>query len=321
MSGADQPGLQKVYSSVGAVSSVRAMIDAQLQQIDLEEQEGEKKIIDKLKGVKKKEESSTEFDDFSTIKEFDILSMPRNSVVLVIASRRSGKSFVTQHILEQYHKAKHFDSGFMFSKTNSGFEKSIPQTYRFSDLEHLPKIVDMMVRVKRHNKKAKKRDQVSSNIFLLLDDMVGSGGLSAEMRKDPILNKISVNGRHLDFNQKSSILTILLSQIYTGLSPQIRLNADYILVPKISSRRERESIVNSFMTHLSGREGLKRAYKLFDDIVNEKDFQFLVINTTGQNKRNFSDYIFKIRAPPKLEDIRLVGDDDDWRHNNFKIIF
>ena len=308
-------GLQPVYSTVAPVHTTRAMIDAQLEEIDREERV--EKDNSKLKGVNSKITTV----DMESIKEFDITSMERNSVILVVASRRSGKTHITQHILEQYHKKKPFDAVFLFSKTNSGFEKSIPQTYRFKTLDMLQNIVDTQIKVKKHNKKAKKKDMVTSNIAIVLDDYVGSGGLTAEMRKNPILNKLAVNGRHLDFGGRSNVMVFMLSQIYTGISPQIRLNADYVFTTKLSAKKERENIIQGFLSLESGRQGLANSYGVFDNIVNEKDFQFIVINTTAQNKTKFSDYVFKLVAPPKLEDTRLVGDSDDWKHNNLDIYF
>ena len=308
-------GRQPIYSTVAPVHTTRARIDAQLEDIAREEKIAEDN--QRLKGVG----SETTVVDLENIKEFDITSMERNSVILVVASRRSGKTHITQHILEQYHKKNPFDAVFLFSKTNSGFEKSIPQTYRFRTLENLQLIIDTQIKVKKHNKKAKKKDMVDSNICIVLDDYVGSGGLTAEMRKNPILNKLAVNGRHLDFQGRSNAMVIMLSQIYTGISPQIRLNADYVFTTKLSAKKERENIIHGFLSLESGRSGLASSYNVFDRIVNEKDFQFIVINTTAQNKTKFSDYVFKLTAPPTLEDTKLVGDDDDWKHNNLQIYF
>lgn len=316
MSNGKSQGLQKLYSKPQEASTTRARIDAMLEEANLEEESGEKNVVEKIEGVKKENVTI----DISDIKDFDATKIHPNAVVLVIASRRSGKTHLVQHLLEEYSKKNKVDAVFLFSKTNAGFRESIPQTYRFRTLDKLQDIIDLQIKVKKHNEKAKKKNLVSSNVIAILDDFVGSGGLSAEMRKNPLLNKLAVNSRHLS-SQKSNLMIILLSQLYTGISPQIRLNADYIFTTKISSRKERENLVNGFLSLNSGIAGLRESYGIFDSVVNEKDFQFLTIDCSQQNKKKFSDFVYKVKAPAKLKDTRLVGDEDDWKHNDFDIYF
>ena len=73
-------GRQPIYSTVAPVHTTRARIDAQLEDIAREEKIAEDN--QKLKGVG----SETTVVDLENIKEFDISSMERNSVILVVAS-------------------------------------------------------------------------------------------------------------------------------------------------------------------------------------------------------------------------------------------
>jgi len=255
-----------------------------------------------------------------TLNQFDIQSVPRNAFMLCIASRRSGKSHIITHFLEQYTKKHETQAVFLMTRTNAGFD-GIPHNYRYKDLEHLKEIIDIQIKVKKHNQKAKKKDRIKSNIIVVLDDMVAEGGMSAAMRKDPLLNKLSVNGRHLSSGDDSNMMVILISQVFTGLSPQIRLNADLVLTCQLASRRERENIVNSFLSLHSGRKGLAESYAVFDQVVNKTDFNFIAIEATKQNKREFKDYVYHFKAPAKLENRRLVGDQDDWKNNRREVFF
>ena len=317
MSNGKAQGLQKRYITPQQPSTTRARIDAMLEEANLEEESGEKNIVEKIEGVKK----NPELFDVGQIKTFDPTTIHKNAFILMIASRRSGKTHLIQHILEEYSKKNKIDAVFLFTKTNAGFENSIPQTYRFRSLDRLQEIIDMQIKVKKHNRKAKKKDRVKSNIVVLLDDFLGSGGLRGDMRTNSLLNKLAVNGRHASFGDDSNLMVIMLSQIFVGVSPQIRLNADYIFTTKLSSRKERENIATGFLSLNSGVKGLHQSYSVFDSVVNENDFQFLCIDCSQQNKKKFSDFVYKIKAPAKLKDIHLVGDDDDWRHNTLDIYF
>lgn len=257
--------------------------------------------------------TSTNFN----IKKFNVNDVPRNAVILVVASRRSGKSTIIQHFLEQYTKKNKTDGIFLFTQTNSGFE-GIPSVYRYKTLEPLDELTLTQLKVKKYNMKAKKKDKVKSNIIVILDDFVGAGGMGAAMRTNPILNKISVQGRHLSSDCGSSnMMVIMISQVFVGISPQIRLNTDFLFTTKIMSRNEREKLVNSFLSLNSGRKGLRESYEVFDSIVNKEDFNFIAIHTTKQNKKKFSDYVFSFKAPETLENRKLTGTEEDWgAHRN-----
>ena len=252
-----------------------------------------------------------EIKQTSQVGTFDLTTVPRNAFILTIASRRSGKSHLITHFLEQYTKKYKTDGIFLFTKTNAGFE-GIPSVFRYKSLDVLEDLIETQIKVKKHNLKAKNKDKVHSNIIIILDDMVGSGGMGAEMRRNPLLNKLAVNGRHLS-SDTSNMLVILISQIFVGISPQIRLNTDFLFTTKLAARRERENIVNSFLSLNSGRKGLAESYEIFDSTVNKEDFNFIAIHTTKQNKKKFSDYVFSFKAPKKLENRKLIGNEEDWK--------
>tara|TARA_R110000803_G_scaffold64792_1_gene125906 strand:- start:2964 stop:3947 length:984 start_codon:yes stop_codon:yes gene_type:complete len=254
-----------------------------------------------------------------SFKTFDVTTVPKNAFMIVIASRRSGKSHLITHFLEEYTSKNKVDGVFLFSKTNAGFE-GIPSNYRYRDLDILPSIIDTQLRVKKHNETSKKRDKIESNIIIVLDDMLGAGGMASIMRKDPLLNKLSSNGRHLS-SSHSNLMVILISQTFTGISPQIRLNTDLLLTTKLAARLEREKIVNSFLSLNSGRQGLSESYGVFDSIVNSDDFNFIAIHTTHQNKKKFTDYVYNFKAPSKLKNKKLTGNREDWKFNKKEIIF
>lgn len=300
-------GLTKQYRPPNSSHNLRSKIRAGLEERELEDDSTSDVAV--LPNISK-----------SDYKSFDPNIVPKNAFIITIASRRSGKSHLITHFLEEYTKKNKVDAVFLFTKTNAGFD-GIPATYRYKDLDILPSIIDTQLKVKKHNMKAKKKDKIKSNIIIILDDMVGSGGMSADMRSNKLLNKLATNGRHLSDGDNSNMMVILISQIFTGIGPQIRLNTDFLFTTKLQARRERENIVNSFLSLNSGRKALAESYDVFDNIVNKEDFNFIAIHTTHQNKKKFNDYIYNFKAPGKLLNKKLTGNDDDWKYNKKEVYF
>jgi len=306
-------GKQPQYNKPEDAHSVRARMNA-----EMEMDEGVKSTPsttpEKAKGEKGRRRVGG-----TLLPPFDTKEIHKNSFIIVVAPRRSGKSHAIQSILEDYTKKQKVDGVFLFTKTNAGFD-GIPRKYRFKDLAPLNELVETQIAVKRHNLLTKKkRDKVSSNIVVILDDMVAGGGMGrgAVMRKSKILNKLAVNGRHLSsYDGESNMMVILISQIFTGIAPQIRRNADFVFATKIPSRVERKLIVEEFLCLRSCRNGLKESYAVFDKIVNGCDFNFIVIQANKSNKYSHADYVFSYKAPAKLENKRLCGSEEDWKPCN-----
>mgnify|MGYP003341886129 CR=1 FL=1 len=76
-------------------------------------------------------------------KSFDpVKDLPDSFIVGIIASRRSGKSFLINNILQKFQKSKRkFTHIFLISKTDAGFE-GIPESYRFNDISALDYIIN-----------------------------------------------------------------------------------------------------------------------------------------------------------------------------------
>jgi len=314
-------GIQKQYKKPQVSHTKRSKMNAGMVERDMNGDINSTPVVEQNTSVVHLSDSEVLGKSFiKNIKQFDVNQVPRNAFILTIASRRSGKSHLITHFLEQYTKKNKTDGIFLFTKTNAGFD-GIPSVYRFKELSVLEELIETQIKVKKHNQYAKKKDKIKSNIIIILDDMVAEGGMSADMRKNPLLNKLSTNGRHLSSGDDSNMMVILISQIFTGISPQIRLNTDFVFTTKLQARRERENIVNSFLSLNSGRKGLAESYFVFDQVVNHDDFNFIAINTTKQNKKSYFDYVFHFKAPGKLENRRLTGDDEDWKADKREVYF
>ena len=259
-------------------------------------------------------DSSIRLDE--NIKEFDINDLPDSFFGMGVAPRRSGKSEKMMSLLERIKKSpKRFDHIFLFSQTNSGYENQIPQTYRFRDLQHLPYIVNKQAEVKVYNKKqTDPKKRVKSRILILLDDMIGESKGSDSLKNSGMIRKLSVNGRHLgnDGVDGYGVSVFIITQAAKEIPKTIRMNTDIILSGRITSRIERQTIIEEFSTLKSDREGMKRAYQLFDNITLSNPYRFIVIQNHIANKKNESDFIFYYDGEYPVKQHRMFGDRYDW---------
>ncbi len=243
----------------------------------------------------------------NSLQTFDPTTLSPNSMILVQAPRRSGKTTLVESMIHDYRKKNKVDLVVLYSKSNAGF-KQIPQKYRFRTLNTLPQLIDTQLNIKKVNTK-RKNVFVKSNVIVIIDDFIDGG--KTDVKTSDILIALSTKGRHLSHNNNSNLMVIMLSQLMTAIPPVMRRNMDYIITFKIASRIERKSITEEFLTLKSGRGGLSEAYNLFD-VVNSDDFLALVIHGTKSNKYRYSDYVFKYIANPKLPKEKWSGTNRDF---------
>ena len=262
---------------------------------------------------------STEEDIDYSLQEtdnFKVATLPDGFFMLIIAPRRQGKSEKLQSLLEDIRtQGQPFDYVFLFSQTNAGYEGQIPNTFRFSDLSHLPYIVNKQAEVKQFNLKQKQKSKrVKSRVLVILDDMIGEEKGANSLKNNGMIRKLAVNGRHLgnDGVEGNGISTIIVSQAVKAIPKTIRLQTDIIMVARASNRIERETIVEEFATLKSGRDAMKEAYKLFDDITLSKPFRFMVISNHLPSKRSNRDFIHYYDGVFPVKQKRLFGDARDW---------
>lgn len=258
------------------------------------------------------------------IKEFSIEDLPDSFFGMIVAPRRSGKSEKMASLLERIKKSKtkKFDYIFLFSQTNSGYENQIPQTYRFRNLEHLPYIINKQAEVRAYNKKQddpKKR--VKSRILVLLDDMIGEAKGSDSLKNSGMIRKLSVNGRHLgnDGVEGNGVSVFIITQAAKEIPKTIRMNTDIVLAARITSRIERQTIIEEFTTLRSDREGMKRAYGLFDNITLSNPYRFIVVQNHIANKKREEDFIFYYDGEYPVKQTKMFGDRYDWEAEEGKI--
>lgn len=244
----------------------------------------------------------------NNLKTFDPTTLERNSMILVQAPRRSGKTTLVESMIHSYRQKNKVDLVVLYSKSNAGFQ-NIPQKYRFRNLDTLPQLIDTQLKVKKVNAKRKK-NFIKSNIIVIIDDFIDSK--STEVRNSDLLIKLSTMGRHLSHKEHSNMMVFFLSQIMTAIPPVMRRNFDYVITFSIASRLERKLVTEEYLTLKSGRNGLREAYNVFD-IVNTDNFLALVIHATHSNKRKYEDYVYKYIADPNIPFDRWSGNEEDFK--------
>ena len=252
---------------------------------------------------------------------------PDNSFISsIVGSRRSGKSTVCESILCNELKDR-FNTYFLFSPTLSGFD-SIPNNHKFRDLAILPQIIkkqqdavknniEVSKLIKKNEKQQSKikyfeKDYIDSKICVIIDDMQGSG----QLKNNKLLNKIATNGRHIcspDKTGRTDMSFFILSQSVVGLDTTIRRNSDVLISSRLSSKKDREILVNENMILNSSRGGISDAYFNYDQITLDRDYSFISLLNWKSNKSDYNKYVRQYQAnTEKFQDIHLCGSDNDW---------
>jgi len=157
------------------------------------------------------------------IKKFDFKTMPDASVILVVAKRNSGKSFLIREILYQ---KKHIPYGLVCSATEVGngfYGNFIPGVFIYSEFDEaaVQRLVDRQL-------KLAKRGQADP-VYIVLDDLM----YDKRFLSNKLIRFLFMNGRH------ALITLIVSSQYIIDLPPGIRANIDYVFSLRENMHRER----------------------------------------------------------------------------------
>ena len=218
-------------------------------------------------------------------KEFDISDFPNSSYNLILGARRTGKSYLMEYILDKYIKDGLVDFVFLFSPTNNGFKK-IDKDSRFSNVDNLETIVENFRLMNEYNKIVGKRNQIKFRAIVIIDDM------ALTLKQIPLLEDLAIKGRHVAYEPLSLSFFILSQSLIKAGTRTSRLNFDTIIHNRIRSRKELELVMDEFY-HLGEKRDGKEVY---ENLLKNKDFGFVVIALYKQNIKNFNDYIYTLKA-------------------------
>lgn len=158
------------------------------------------------------------------IQEFTLEEMVENPSIIMIAKRGSGKSWITKAILFKYSE---IPVGVIISPTEKDspfFSDFFPDTFIFYRYESkiLRKLLFRQgLILKKARAKKEEGKYIDPRAILVMDDCLATKGTWA---KDPLVFELLFNGRH------RQITYILTMQFPLGITPELRLNFDYVFL-------------------------------------------------------------------------------------------
>lgn len=228
------------------------------------------------------------------IKPFDIKKITKDSIVITIGKRRTGKSFLVKDIL--YHN-KDIPLGMIISRTDHlshFYDQFVPGMLIHP--RYTPETIDKLF---KRQEKAIKEKWSNPYAFLLFDDCLSD---AKNWSKDERIKEIFFNGRWY------KLLFILTMQAPMGIPPDLRTNIDFTFILKNNNANDREKLYKHYAGVFPSRE-------IFEHVLDSctEDHQCLVIdNTTQSNKLEDQIFFYKAQAH---EDFHICSS-AVWKVNN-----
>lgn len=216
--------------------------------------------------------------------EFKLENMVKNPAIVMIAKRGSGKSFVTREIL--YHYRHIIPGGVVISPTdrmNPLYKFFFPDLYIHYEINEglLKRILarqSMMIEKQKEKKKCGLK--VEPKGILVMDDCLAR---KKSWAKEESIMEILMNGRHY------KLTYILTMQTPLGITPDLRLNFDYIFLLREDSAINKKKL---WINYASMFPSLISFTKVFSKCTS--DFRTMVIdNRTPKDQINEKVFWFK----------------------------
>lgn len=218
------------------------------------------------------------------INEFDLKSMAKDPAIVMIAKRGSGKSFITRDILYNF---RNIPGGVVIAPTdrmNSFYKYFFPDLYIHYDIKDviLKKIlVRQAIMIDKEKMKQLQGKKINPGGVLVMDDCLAR---KKSWAKDENIFEILMNGRHY------KLTYILTMQTPLGITPDLRLNFDYIFLLKEDSRINLKKLYENFASIFPTQAHFQKVFSKCT-----QDFRAMVIDNR-QPSDNLTDKIFWFRA-------------------------
>lgn len=219
------------------------------------------------------------------INVFDLNSITGHPAIIMIAKRGSGKSWVVRAIMEYF---KDIPVGTVISPTDRMSEfyaKFFPDTYIHYTFksELIKRILDRQKKIiKKAKDKLKENKKIDTRASIIMDDCLGEKG---KWIKDETIKELLFNGRHYH------IMYILTMQFPLGITPELRMNFDYIFLLAEDYVSNLKRIYDHYAGMFPSFDTFRQVFKTLTD-----DFGCMVIVNKGVRKSLF-DKIFWYKAP------------------------
>jgi hypothetical protein len=216
------------------------------------------------------------------IKKYDPKTAPQHMVMVAIAKRRSGKSFLVKDWL--YNHKDRFFAGIVMSGTEEGNrfyerEVGIPPSFIYNDFDEraLQRLVD--------RQRAMTIDGTAKSVYVILDDLA----FDRKVWSKPLIRQLLMNGRHWKISVYISL------QYFLEVSPAFRANIDIIVLLKDNLHREK--LYKTFFQMLPN-------FGTFNQIMDActADYRALILdNSSNSTKINDCIFWYKAKARPPFK--------------------
>ncbi len=214
------------------------------------------------------------------LKMFPMDEMAYDSVIVMIAKRNSGKSFLCRDILANFRK---LPAGVVISATERKspfFSTFMPNEFIFDEFE--PSIVSNVYErqeklIQKFGKDYKKFD---SRCFILMDDCIAD----KRFFKDKGVRDIFMNGRH------SNLMYMLTTQDCMAIPADLRGNIDYVFILRETRVNILKKIYDHYASVIPDFEMFRYMMKVFTE-----NYGVLVINNKAQSNK-LEDQVFYYKA-------------------------
>nr|WBF70814.1 virion packaging ATPase [Megavirus caiporensis] len=202
-----------------------------------------------------------------TFFEFQLEKMVVDPSIVMIAKRGSGKSFITRDIIYHY---RHIPGGVVIAPTdkmNSFYKYFFPDLYIHYDIKEtiLAKILKrQMLMIQKQKEKKKLGKKVDPSGILIMDDCLAR---KKSWSKDENIMEILMNGRHY------KLTYILTMQTPLGITPDLRLNFDYVFLLKEDSAINMKKLYENYASMFPSMFAFEKAFRKCTE-----DFKSMVID-------------------------------------------
>ena len=215
--------------------------------------------------------------------------------MLVIGSRRSGKSNFIKHLFKECKFKKHYDHILIFCNSDEVkdfYSEFVPGNLFFKEFNE-----EIIQNAFKQSADFRKRGD-PKKYLVIFDDSIGWD----QKNDDGVLNTYC-NGRH------HNVSIIFCSQRLFLTNTAARTNSDFILIGRSKSAGEKKYIIDEFMKGSLEAEEIPKGmrentiyYYLIRKYTN--NYSFIIIDTSNDKVFGFYDVVFEYK-PPLMDKVKV----------------
>lgn len=241
------------------------------------------------------------------IRKFVLDMMASSPAIMLVAKRRSGKSWVCRDIL------RHFNDipvGMIIAKSEKKadepfYSEFFPDSFIF--YEYNEKILkNLFYRQEQMIEKAKEKKEkgiiIDPRAVFLMDDCLSDKGTWA---KDPLIYELMYNGRHY------KILFMLTMQSPLGIGPELRSNFDYFFLLATDIENHMKKLYENYAGMFRNVGEFRTVFKQLT-----VDHQSMVIANTSAD-RPFQEKVYWYKATNTKVDMVGCKQFKNYHNDNY----